>query len=265
MKSLLCSAEPLGTSRSGKPLRVAYWALSSSRCNASCRWPQGTTKVLQDTSQSTSKPVSSCVCRDFHCIMLLLCQSHRHVHRIPLGSGFCQDLPLVASRGKRVFPNSKKSSFASNGTWWRSEWPAARFRHGCCFTSQVFTGLSGSSLVSSKVTEVKVFRTGLPRRCLFGMWITFSWRHLRPCRLIRNFYLFLKEFRLGALPIVNSYQKELFMTHLQYRARQNSNYRTSDRLYHPVNDFVHLNPRAPYLILSSGRPVHLIFRVSVTL
>ena len=39
----------------------------------------------------------------------------------------------------------------------------------------------------------------------------------------------------------------------------------SDRLYHPVNDFARLNPRAPYLILSSGRPVHLIFRVSVTL
>lgn len=41
-----------------------------------------------------------------------------------------------------------------------------------------------------------------PRMCYFGMWIILSWRQSRSCRLMRNFYLSLKEFKLGALPIM---------------------------------------------------------------
>lgn len=36
----------------------------------------------------------------------------------------------------------------------------------------------------------------------FGMRIIWSWRQSRPCRLIRNVYLSLKEFQLRALPII---------------------------------------------------------------
>lgn len=78
--------------------------------------------------------------------------------------------------------------------------------------------------ISWKKTHAgKGFRTVLAKRCHFGMRIIWSQRQLKPCRLNRNFNLFLKEFKLGALPIIGVIIRNKILRPM-CRAGQASNY-----------------------------------------
>ena len=60
---------------------------------------------------------------------------------------------------------------------------------------------------------VKGFRTGPPRMCHFGMWVLLSWRHLRACRLRRNFCPSLnhtEESKLGVFPRIKVISRDKF-------------------------------------------------------
>ena len=60
----------------------------------------------------------------------------------------------------------------------------------------------------------------------FGMWISLSWRQLKPFRLMGKFHLSLKEFNFGALFIIRVITRDNFLCPI-YRAGQTSNYWTS--------------------------------------
>lgn len=49
---------------------------------------------------------------------------------------------------------------------------------------------------------LKGFIRGVPKVYHCGIWIILSLRQSRPCGLTRNFYLSLKEFNFGDLPII---------------------------------------------------------------
>ena len=76
---------------------------------------------------------------------------------------------------------------------------------------------------------MKGFRTVLSQMYYFGVSIFLSWRKSKPCGLKRNFYLSLKEFKFGALPIIEVITRNNFSWPM-YRAAQHSNDWTSARL-----------------------------------
>ena len=61
-------------------------------------------------------------------------------------------------------------------------------------------------------------RTGVPKMYHYGMWIIWGWRQLRPCRLTKNFYLSLGEFKLRPCTI-RVITRNNFLWPI-YRARQ---------------------------------------------
>lgn len=94
--------------------------------------------------------------------------------------------------------------------------------------------------------------------CHFGIWITLNWRQLGSCGLLRNFYVSLTEFKLGALTIIRVITRDNFLWP-SYMAGQTYNYWTTAPLIILQWPSTPLKPQGSYPILRSECHIYLVF------
>lgn len=114
-------------------------------------------------------------------------------------------------------------------------------------TKQVPRKLERMDHLGPALKGVRTAPLPYPKICHLSVGIIFVWKKPRPWGLIRNVFLSIKEFKLGALPIVRVITGNNFLWPV-CRAGQSFNYRTSALL--TVLPGTLLSPEAPRRLAS---------------